>query len=81
IDGRADLGEFDVAILDAGGGGLEALRRLRARGIEVPVLLASGDLVRFDGCPFTRTAMKPFALETLDRELTALAALRPNDRR
>jgi len=81
IDGRADLGEFDVAILDAGGGGLEALRRLRARGVEVPVLLASGDLVRFDGCRFTRVTMKPFALDALDRELTALAALRPIDRR
>lgn len=75
LDGRADLGSFDVVILDAGGGGVEALRRLRARGVETPVLLASGDYVPFDGCRFTRTAMKPFALDALDRELAALAAL------
>ena len=77
IGRRGDLGEFDVAVLDAGGGGLEALRELRARGERLPILLASGDDVRAEGDPFTRAAMKPFALDRLDALLRSLAALRP----
>ena len=46
------------------------------RGVEVPVLVASGDRVERPGDPFTRCAMKPIPLETLDRELASLAALR-----
>ncbi|MFM1803398.1 MAG: Response regulator receiver domain [Planctomycetota bacterium] len=78
-DAHADLDAFDVVILDAGGGGLEALDRLRARGVEVPVLVASGELVERTGDRFTRCTMKPFSLDTLDRELSSLARLRPRD--
>lgn len=76
ILGRTDLDEFDVAILDAGGGGLGALDRLRALGNGLPVLLASGDLVERVGDPLTRTALKPLDLKRLDHALSALAALR-----
>ncbi len=76
ILGRTDLDEFDVAILDAGGGGLGALDRLRALGNGLPVLLASGDLVERAGDPLTRTALKPLDLKRLDHALSALAALR-----
>jgi CheY-like chemotaxis protein len=76
IAARTDLGTFDVAILDAGGGGLEALERLRARGEDLPVLLASGDLVERPGDPRTRSAMKPVDLALLDRTLAELAAMR-----
>lgn len=75
-DAHPELAGFDVVILDAGGGGLEALARLRRRGVEVPVLVASGDHVERPGDPFTRCAMKPIPLDTLDRELASLAALR-----
>ena len=72
---------FDVVILDAGGGGLEALRRLRAQGSAVPVLVASGDpldeKVIANGHAATRVLMKPIALDELDRTLTALTAIRP----
>jgi CheY-like chemotaxis protein len=76
LDGVADLDRFDVVILDAGGGGLEALRRIRARGVSVPVLLASGGDVDGPLDPLTRFALKPVPIDRLDRELTALAALR-----
>lgn len=75
-DAHKDLESFDVIVLDAGGGGAEALRRLRARGVEVPVLLASGGEVDAPSDAFTRTALKPFALDTLDRTLGSLAAMR-----
>ena len=72
---------FDVVILDAGGGGLEALRRLRAQGRAIPVLVASGDpldeKVIANGHAATRVLMKPIALDELDRTLTALTAIRP----
>lgn len=76
IAGRDDLDAFDVAILDAGGGGLAALDRLRARGSDLPVLLASGDLVERADDPRTRTALKPLELKELDRALAELASLR-----
>ncbi|MFM1823261.1 MAG: hypothetical protein RI967_1527 [Planctomycetota bacterium] len=76
IVGRDDLASFDVAILDAGGGGLGALDRLRALGNDLPVLLASGDLVERADDPLTRTALKPFDLKRLDHALATLAALR-----
>jgi len=75
-DAHAELDQFDVVILDAGGGGLEALTRLRKRGVEVPVLVASGEIVERPGDPLTRCALKPIALDTLDRELASLARLR-----
>ncbi len=75
-DTHKDLASFDVIVLDAGGGGVEALRRLRARGVEVPVLLASGGDVVAPEDPFTRTALKPFALDALDRTLGSLASMR-----
>lgn len=71
---------FDVVILDAGGGGLEALRRLRAQGNALPVLVASGEPLDektiANGHTATRVMMKPIALDALDRTLTALAAMR-----
>jgi CheY-like chemotaxis protein len=69
-----ELESMDVVILDAGGGGLEALHELRGRGSKLPVLLASGDMVQgnFDDC--TRFVMKPIPLERLDRELSYLVA-------
>ena len=75
LDRRTDLHEFDVVILDAGGGGLEALSRLRGRGIDIPVLLASGGQIHLKPDARTRTAMKPIALDVLDGELTLLAAM------
>ena len=75
LDRRTDLHEFDVVILDAGGGGLEALSRLRGRGIDIPVLLASGGEIHLKPDARTRTAMKPIALDVLDGELTLLAAM------
>ena len=75
-DAHAELEQFDVVILDAGGGGLEALTRLRKRGVEVPILVASGEIVERPGDPLTRCALKPIALDTLDRELASLARLR-----
>jgi len=72
---------FDVVILDAGGGGLEALRRLRAKGSALPVLVASGDMLDEkavgDGHAATQVMLKPIPLDRLDRTLTALAAKRP----
>ena len=79
IGQRVDLEHFDVIVLDAGGGGLEALRTLRAAGLQVPVLLASGHLldhVASEFGPTTRTILKPFGLDILDRELTILSRLR-----
>lgn len=76
VDRRNDLHEFDVVILDAGGGGLEALSRMRGRGIDIPVLLASGGEIRLKPDARTRTAMKPIALHALDSELTLLAAMK-----
>lgn len=75
-DAHAELDQFDVVVLDAGGGGLEALARLRKRGVEVPVLVASGDLVERPNDPLTRCALKPIPLDTLDRDLASLARLR-----
>jgi CheY-like chemotaxis protein len=68
------LDTFDVVILDAGGGGLEALTELRARGCDMPVLVASGDMIEGNFDDATRIVMKPIALDRLDRELTQLAA-------
>ncbi len=74
---RTDLDGFDVIVLDAGGGGLAALREIRARGSTAPVLIASGDLIEGDFGAHTRVLMKPFQLHELDRILATLAALRP----
>jgi len=74
-DAHPGLEAFDVVILDAGGGGLAALARLRARGVAVPVLVASGEVVELAGDPRTRCALKPIPLDTLDRELASLARL------
>jgi CheY-like chemotaxis protein len=71
-----ELDSMDVVILDAGGGGLEALRRLRESGSTVPVLVASGDMVEGNFDPLTRFVMKPIPLERLDRELSYLVATR-----
>jgi CheY-like chemotaxis protein len=73
---RTDLASFDVVILDAGGGGLDALRAIRARGDNTPVLMASGDEVEVGNDPLTKALLKPFSLDVLDRELARLAALR-----
>ena len=78
-DVHPELGLFDVVVLDAGGGGLEALARLRARGVGVPVLVASGEIVERAGDPLTRCALKPIPLDTLDRELASLARLRARE--
>ena len=75
-DAHAELDQFDVVILDAGGGGLDALERLRTRGVAVPVLVASGEIVERPGDPRTRCMLKPIPLDSLDRELTSLARLR-----
>jgi CheY-like chemotaxis protein len=77
---RTDLGSFDVVILDAGGGGLDALRTLRARGDNTPVLVASGDEVDVGNDPQTAALVKPFPLDVLDRELARLARLRTRHR-
>jgi hypothetical protein len=63
-------------VLDAGGGGIEALARLRARGVDLPVLLASGDDLDPSLDPLTQTISKPFPLNRLDRVLASLAALK-----
>ena len=68
------LDSFDVVILDAGGGGLEALTQLRARGNGIPVLIASGDMIEGSFDERTRVVMKPVPLDRLDRELMLLAA-------
>ena len=78
-DAYPGLGDFDVVILDAGGGGLEALTRLRARGVDVPVLVASGDLVERPGDARTRCVLKPIPLDALDRDLASLARLRTRE--
>ena len=75
-DAHPDLASFDVVILDAGGGGIEALARLRARGVGVPVLVASGEEIALRPDPLTRFLLKPFPLKSLDRELAALSALK-----
>jgi DNA-binding NarL/FixJ family response regulator len=67
---------MDVVILDAGGGGLEALRKLRESGSKLPVLVASGDIVEGNFDDSTRFVMKPIPLDRLDRELNQLAAHR-----
>lgn len=71
-----DLESFDVVVLDAGGGGLESLARLRASGSDLPVLVASGDMIDGNFDESTRIVMKPIPLERLDRELTQLASRR-----
>jgi len=78
-DAYPGLADFDVVILDAGGGGLEALTRLRARGVDVPVLVASGDLVERLGDARTRCVLKPIPLDALDRDLASLARLRTRE--
>jgi len=78
-DAHPDLDAFDVVVLDAGGGGLEALARLRARGVDVPVLVASGDIVERAGDARTRCVLKPIPLDALDRDLASLARLRTRD--
>jgi DNA-binding response OmpR family regulator len=80
ISRREDLADFDVVILDAGGGGLEALRAIRARGDNTPVLVASGDEVDVGNDPQTAALVKPFPLDVLDRELARLARLRTRHR-
>jgi len=70
------LDSMDVVILDAGGGGLEALRKLRESGSKLPVLVASGDIVEGNFDDSTRFVMKPIPLDRLDRELNQLAAHR-----
>lgn len=71
-----ELDAMDVVILDAGGGGLEALRKLRESGSNLPVLVASGSMVEGNFDESTRFMMKPVALDRLDRELTLLASRR-----
>ena len=72
---RTDLLTFDAIVLDAGGGGIEALLEIRARGSVVPVLIASGDIIEGNFGEPTRILMKPFRLHELDRQLATLAAL------
>ena len=72
---RTDLLTFDAIVLDAGGGGIEALLEIRARGSVVPVLIASGDIIEGNFGEPTRILMKPFHLHELDRQLATLAAL------
>ena len=55
------------------------LRWQRARGVEVPVLVASGEIVERPGDALTRCALKPIPLDTLDRELASLARLRARE--
>ena len=74
IDSHASLDSFDVVILDAGGGGLSALARIRASGSSLPVLIASGDMIEGSFDASTRVLMKPIMLDRLERELTNLIA-------
>jgi DNA-binding response OmpR family regulator len=76
IADRNDLSDFDAVILDAGGGGIEALHAVRARGSDVPVLVASGHLVEPND-PWTQSVLKPFGLDTLEATMRTLSALRP----
>jgi CheY-like chemotaxis protein len=71
-----ELDSMDVVILDAGCGGLEALRALREAGSNLPVLVASGSIVEGNFDDSTRFMMKPIPLDRLDRELTLLASKR-----
>ena len=75
-DAHPALAQFDVVVLDAGGGGHEALIRLRARGVDVPILLASGESIDAPVDALTRFALKPIPLDALDRDLASLARLR-----
>jgi CheY-like chemotaxis protein len=77
IAARSDLSEFDAVIVDAGGGGLEALHAVRGRGADVPALVASGEFVATPKDPWTRFVLKPFGLDTLETTLRALSATRP----
>lgn len=72
---RDDLASFDMVILDAGGGGVEALREIRRRGVSVPVLLASGEMVSAPGDPRTECMMKPMGLAALEAAINRLCAL------
>ena len=74
VDSHASLDSFDVVILDAGGGGLSALARIRASGSSLPVLIASGDMIEGSFDASTRVLMKPIMLDRLERELTNLIA-------
>jgi CheY-like chemotaxis protein len=71
-----ELESMDVVILDAGGGGLEALRKLREGGSTLPVLVVSGDMVEGNFDDHTRFVMKPVPLDRLDHELSLLASRR-----
>lgn len=71
---RTDLQMFDAIVLDAGGGGIEALLEIRARGSVVPVLIASGDIIEGSFGEPTRILIKPFHLHELDRQLATLSA-------
>jgi len=73
---RTDLANFDAMVLDAGGGGIEALYALRDRGETLPVLLVSGAPVDELPSGTTRMLLKPFPLDELDRTLTKLCAAR-----
>ena len=79
-DSATATGEFDLMILDLGlprMGGLEVLRRLRARTVELPVLILTardGVADRVRGLDFGADdyLAKPFALEELKARVRAL---------
>lgn len=70
------LDAMDVVVLDAGGGGLESLRKLREGGSTLPVLVVSGSMVEGNFDESTCFVMKPIPLDRLDRELTLLTSSR-----
>ncbi len=79
-DSATVTGEFDLMILDLGlprMGGLEVLRRLRARNVELPVLILTaqdGIADRVRGLDFGADdyLSKPFALDELKARVRAL---------